>query len=117
MALALPAALSEVGEILHGAAKAQAVRELATREGLELQRCTAYSDSANDIPLLSLVGTAVAVNPDPDLRETARVCGWKIQDFRAGRKAAKISLPSILGIGVAAGAVAAGLAYQRRPRD
>jgi HAD superfamily hydrolase (TIGR01490 family) len=106
-----------VGDILHREAKAQAVRTLALKEGLDLQRCTAYSDSANDIPMLSVVGTAVAVNPDPELRETARARGWEIQDFRTGRKAAKIGVPSVLGIGVAAGAVAAGLAYHRRPRD
>jgi HAD superfamily hydrolase (TIGR01490 family) len=104
-----------VGDILHGAAKAQAVRALATSEGLDLQRCTAYSDSANDIPMLSLVGTAVAVNPDPDLRETARARGWEIRDFRTGRKAAKM-VPPVLGVGMAAGAVAAGLAYHRRSR-
>lgn len=105
-----------VGEVLHGEAKAQVIRELAVREGLDLQRCSAYSDSANDIPMLSVVGTAVAVNPDPELREIARARGWKIQDFRTGRKAAKIGVPSVLGVGVAAGAVAAGLAYHRRPR-
>lgn len=102
-----------VGEILHGAAKAQAVRALAVQEGLDLQRCTAYSDSANDLPMLSLVGTAVAVNPDPHLRETARARGWEIRDFRTGRKAARTSA---VGIGMAAGAVAARLAYQRRAR-
>jgi HAD superfamily hydrolase (TIGR01490 family) len=102
-----------VGEILHGAAKAQAVRALALQEGLDLQRCTAYSDSANDLPMLSLVGTAVAVNPDPNLRETARARGWEIRDFRTGRKAARTSA---VGIGMAAGAVAARLAYQRRAR-
>jgi HAD superfamily hydrolase (TIGR01490 family) len=104
-----------VGDILHGAAKAQAVRALAAQEGLDLQRCTAYSDSANDIPMLSVVGTAVAVNPDPDLRDTARARGWEIRDFRTGRKAAKL-MPPVLGVGVAAGAVAAGLAYHRRSR-
>lgn len=101
------------GEILRGTAKAQAVRVLACGEGLDLQRCTAYSDSASDIPMLSMVGTAVTVNPDPELRETARARGWEIQDFRTGRKAAKIGLPSVLGLGVAAGAVAA---HQRRIR-
>ncbi|MGH4011988.1 MAG: HAD family hydrolase [Pseudonocardiaceae bacterium] len=105
-----------VGEILHGEAKAQAVRALALKEGLDLQRCTAYSDSANDVPMLSLVGTAIAVNPDPDLRETARARGWEIRDFRTGRKAARIGVPSVLGVGVVAGAVAAGLAHQRRSR-
>jgi len=43
------------GEVLHGQAKADAVRALAVREGLDLARCAAYSDSINDLPLLSLV--------------------------------------------------------------
>ena len=43
-------------------------RALAEREGLDLSRCTAYSDSSNDVPMLSAVGHAVAVNPDTALR-------------------------------------------------
>jgi HAD superfamily hydrolase (TIGR01490 family) len=103
-----------VGEMLHGPAKAHAVRSLAAREGLDLRRCTAYSDSSNDVPMLSVVGTAVAVNPDSGLREVARKRGWEIRDFRTGRKAAKIGVPSVLGAGAVAGAVAAGLAYRKR---
>jgi HAD superfamily hydrolase (TIGR01490 family) len=103
-----------VGEVLHGPAKAHAVRALAAREGLNLRRCSAYSDSVNDVPMLSVVGTAVAVNPDSDLRDVARRRGWEIRDFRTGRKAAKIGVPSVLGAGAVAGAVAAGLAYRRR---
>lgn len=101
-----------VGDILHGGAKAQAVRSLAAKERLDLRRCTAYSDSSNDIPLLSSVGTAVAVNPDPRLFDTARARGWEIRDFRTGRKAVRIGVPSVLG----AGAVAAGMSYRRRDR-
>jgi HAD superfamily hydrolase (TIGR01490 family) len=103
-----------VGDMLHGSAKAHAVRALAAREGLDLRRCTAYSDSSNDVPMLSVVGTAVAVNPDGGLREIARKRGWEIRDFRTGRKAAKIGVPSVLGAGALAGAVAAGIAYRRR---
>nr|WP_026425831.1 HAD-IB family hydrolase [Actinokineospora inagensis] len=103
-----------VGEMLHGPAKAHAVRSLAAKEGLDLRRCTAYSDSSNDVPMLSVVGTAVAVNPDSGLRELARKRGWEIRDFRTGRKAAKIGVPSVLGAGAVAGAVAAGLAYRKR---
>jgi HAD superfamily hydrolase (TIGR01490 family) len=103
-----------VGDLLHGRAKAHAVRALAAREGLNLRRCTAYSDSQNDVPMLSAVGTAIAVNPDSGLRDTARARGWEIRDFRTGRKAAKIGVPSVLGAGAVAGAVAAGLAYRRR---
>jgi HAD superfamily hydrolase (TIGR01490 family) len=103
-----------VGDMLHGPAKAHAVRSLAAREGLDLRRCTAYSDSANDVPMLSVVGTAVAINPDSGLRETARKRGWEIRDFRTGRKAAKIGVPSVLGAGAVAAGVAVGLAYRKR---
>ena len=104
-----------VGEILHGPGKAHAVRSLAIREGLNLKRCTAYSDSYNDVPLLSLVGTAVAVNPDSHLRDLARKRGWEIRDFRTARKAARIGVPSALALGAAGGALAA-VASRRQSR-
>jgi HAD superfamily hydrolase (TIGR01490 family) len=96
-----------VGEILHGAGKAHAVRSLAIREGLNLKRCTAYSDSFNDVPMLQLVGTAVAINPDAALRVLARERGWEIRDFRTARRAARIGVPSALVLGAAGGALAA----------
>ncbi len=95
-----------VGDILHGPGKAHAVRALAIREGLNLKRCTAYSDSHNDVPMLSLVGTAVAINPDADLRDVAKVRGWEMYDFRTARKAAKYGAGTALALG-AAGAGAA----------
>jgi HAD superfamily hydrolase (TIGR01490 family) len=104
-----------VGEILHGTGKAHAVRSLAIREGLNLKRCTAYSDSYNDVPLLSLVGTAVAVNPDAQLRALARQRGWEVRDFRTARKAARIGVPSALALGAAGGALAA-VASRRQGR-
>jgi HAD superfamily hydrolase (TIGR01490 family) len=102
-----------VGDVLHGEAKAAAVRTLAAREGLDLDRCSAYSDSINDLPMLSLVGHAVAVNPDSALRAEAKRHGWEIRDFRTGRKAARIGIPTALGLGAAAGSVAAGMAARR----
>ncbi|AYJ51046.1 HAD-IB family hydrolase [Rhodococcus sp. P1Y] len=102
-----------VGDILHGLGKAHAVRTLAVREGLNLKRCTAYSDSHNDVPMLSLVGTAVAVNPDADLRELAKNRGWEIRDFRTGRKAAKIGVPTALALGAVGGGLAAVLGRRR----
>ncbi|WP_433249815.1 HAD family hydrolase [Streptosporangium sp. CA-135522] len=102
-----------VGDLLHGPAKAEAVRALARREGLDLSRCSAYSDSANDLPLLSLVGRAVAINPDSELRDFARESKWEIKDFRTGRKATMIALPVAAGIGAVAGGVAAAVALRR----
>jgi HAD superfamily hydrolase (TIGR01490 family) len=105
-----------VGDLLHGPAKAEAIVALAKAEGLDLSKCTAYSDSANDIPMLSLVGHAVAVNPDATLRREAKQRGWEIRDFRTGRKAAKIAIPAALGTGIAIGAAAATAAIRRRQR-
>jgi HAD superfamily hydrolase (TIGR01490 family) len=103
-----------VGDLMHGPAKAAAITDLARREGLDLSRCAAYSDSVNDLPMLSAVGRAVAVNPDTALRRAARENGWEIRDFRTGRKAAKIAVPAALGAGVVAGGVAAAIALNRR---
>ena len=103
-----------IGVPLHGPAKAEAIRALAEREGLDLARCTAYSDSANDIPMLSTCGTGVAINPDPDLKRAARENGWDVRDFRTARKAAKVGVPTAAGIGAVAGGVVAGVALRRK---
>jgi HAD superfamily hydrolase (TIGR01490 family) len=102
-----------VGDVLHGESKARAVQDLAQREGLDLSRCAAYSDSINDVPLLSIVGRPVAVNPDSALRAEARARGWEIRDFRTGRKAAKVGGASTLGVAAVGGALAAGIAIGR----
>jgi len=103
-----------VGDVLHGLGKAQAVRSLAIREGLNLQRCTAYSDSHNDVPMLSLVGTAVAINADSDLKEIAKVRGWESYDFRTARKAAKYGVPTAIALGAVGGGAAAALRRGRK---
>lgn len=77
-----------VGEMLHGEGKAVAVRAIAEREGLDLSLCAAYSDSSNDLPMLSLVGRPCAVNPDARLLAHARSEGWQVRDYRTGRKVA-----------------------------
>ncbi|GAA4620829.1 HAD-IB family hydrolase [Actinoallomurus vinaceus] len=106
-----------VGHLLHGPAKAGAVRALAKREGLDLSRCSAYSDSYNDLPMLTAVGHPHAVNPDADLREHAREHGWPVHDFRTGRKVTMVALPTAAGAGALVGGVAAGIALRRHYRD
>ena len=101
-----------VGEMLHGPAKAVAVAALAEKEGLDLTRCSAYSDSSNDLPLLGLVGDPCAVNPDAKLRAHAREQGWRIRDYRTARKAARTGL---IGAAVA-GAVVGGAGVAARGR-
>lgn len=101
-----------VGDLMHGPAKADGIEQLALERGLNLERCTAYSDSANDLPMLRKVGKAIAVNPDARLARQARHYGWPVLDFRRGRRAAKLALPT-----AAAAGVGAGLFYLYKSRD
>jgi HAD superfamily hydrolase (TIGR01490 family) len=103
-----------VGDLLHGPAKSEAILALAAREGLDLAKCSAYSDSVNDLPMLGLVGDPCAINPDAKLRAHARQHGWRIHDYRNGRKAARAGLIVSAVAGAAAGAVAAGGSWRRR---
>jgi HAD superfamily hydrolase (TIGR01490 family) len=67
--------------------KAQAIRDLAEREDIDLAASWAYSDSESDLPMLRLVGHPVAVNPDSELARVARAEGWDVLRFeRIGRR-------------------------------
>ncbi|QIG44752.1 HAD-IB family hydrolase [Nocardioides anomalus] len=101
-----------VGDMLHGPAKAEAIKALTAREGLDLGRCSAYSDSYNDLPMLKLVGDPCAINPDAKLRAYAREQGWRVRDYRTGRKAARAGLLVGALAGAASGAVAAGISLR-----
>ena len=71
-----------VGQPLHGQAKRKAARKLAKERNISLRRSFAYSDSVNDLPLLTLVGNPVVVNPDKALKRYADAAGWDILRFR-----------------------------------
>jgi HAD superfamily hydrolase (TIGR01490 family) len=105
-----------VGDLLHGPAKGEAVRALAEREDLDLAACSAYSDSFNDLPMLTLVGDPCAINPDARLRAHARAQGWRVRDYRTGRKAARAGLVVGAVAGAVSGSVAAGVALRGRRR-
>ncbi|MCR1783600.1 HAD-IB family hydrolase [Nocardioides carbamazepini] len=104
-----------VGDMLHGPAKAVAVTALAEREGLDLSLCSAYSDSANDLPMLGLVGDPCAINPDAKLRAHARAHGWRIRDYRTGRKAARAGI--IMGSAATGAAIAGAVVRRQRHRS
>ena len=105
-----------VGKPLHGLAKAEAVRALAEREGLDLARCWAYSDSANDIPMLSTVGHAVAVNADATLRAHAVANGWRVRDFSRREAIKQVAWPAVWAAGGAAAGIALGYVAGRARR-
>lgn len=101
------------GGPLHGLAKAEAVKALAEQEGLDLERCWAYSDSSNDIPMLSTVGNPVAVNPDPALRAHAIQNTWRVRDFRRREQVKRFALPAAAGAGGLLAGVVVGAAWTR----
>jgi HAD superfamily hydrolase (TIGR01490 family) len=87
-AIATRAELDEAGRYsgrteryVYGPEKAVAIAEMAERDGIDLARSWAYSDSVTDVPMLSAVGHAVAVNPDRDLARVARSQGWEVRRF------------------------------------
>jgi HAD superfamily hydrolase (TIGR01490 family) len=75
------------GPFTYREGKAEAMRRLAERDGIDLAESWAYSDSESDLPMLRAVGHAVAVNPDRELARIARAEGWEILRFeRLGRR-------------------------------
>lgn len=61
--------------------KLQRLRQWLAEQGLsetELKRASFYSDSFNDLALLSAVRRPVVVNPDNRLRSTAIYKGWQV---------------------------------------
>lgn len=65
--------------LCYGEGKVERAGTLLAEHGLSLADATFYSDSITDLPLLTAVGTAVAVNPDPKLLRIARQRGWRVE--------------------------------------
>jgi HAD superfamily hydrolase (TIGR01490 family) len=61
-----------------GRHKVVIVEAWARDHDIALDRSYFYSDSYNDLPMLSRVGTAIAVNPDARLARHARRHGWSV---------------------------------------
>jgi HAD superfamily hydrolase (TIGR01490 family) len=120
-ALATRAELDEQGRYTgrtevycYGPEKPKIIAEVAERDGIDLSRSYAYSDSATDLPMLETVGTAVAVNPDRELARAARDRGWEIVHFTSqARLRDRVTMPvprqAAIGGGAAVLLVGAGL--------
>jgi HAD superfamily hydrolase (TIGR01490 family) len=101
------------GPFTYREGKAEAIRQLAEKEGIDLAASYAYSDSESDLPMLRAVGNPVAVNPDAELASVAAEEGWPVMRFETlGRR-----LKLLVAIALAAGAGGVGglVARRRRP--
>lgn len=83
------------GKLLHGTEKAVAIHTLAAERGFNLDDCYSYSDSHNDLPLLTAVGHPSAINPDAILRIKALAEGWPVHDFRRARFLNRLLGPAV----------------------
>lgn len=106
----------------YGEGKAEALRELAEREGISLEDSYAYSDSITDLPMLEVVGHPVVVNPDKELRAIAEQRDWQIMEFqrpvtvRTRLATLPRPVPVISGAAVAGGLAAALTVWALRAR-
>jgi HAD superfamily hydrolase (TIGR01490 family) len=99
----------ELAFYAYGAHKADAIREMAVKEGIDLAASYAYSDSITDLPMLELVGHPIVVNPDRDLERIAREREWEIRFFeRPVRLRDRVPVPP-RGPTIAAGSALAAL--------
>ena len=105
---------------LWGPAKAEALREYADQHGADLGDSFAYSNGAEDVPMLKSVGHPVALNPDRKLAATARQNGWPSVNLRPPESGADpmsiARTTTAIGalMGAAAFGVSAGLLTQNR---
>ena len=69
------------GPFCYGEGKAEAIKLLAAERNIDLSQSWSYSDSMSDLPMMEIVGHAVAVNPDSQLAGIARRKGWPVVVF------------------------------------
>jgi HAD superfamily hydrolase (TIGR01490 family) len=99
------------GPFTYRLGKAEAIRELAAREGIDLADSYAYSDSESDLPMLEAVGHPVAVNPDRHLARVAKERGWPVLRFEKLRT--RLRVGGAAAIAAAAGGAATAVVRRR----
>ena len=105
------------GPFCYGPGKVEAIEEIAARQGFDLERCWAYSDSASDLPMLEAVGHPVAVNPDSKLERAAGERGWPVVVFSQRTKAViRRTTQAVSAAGLVAGSFATGVRWARSRR-
>jgi HAD superfamily hydrolase (TIGR01490 family) len=78
-----------VRPLCFGPGKLAHAQGLADRLGERLADATFYTDSASDLSVMEVVGTPVAVNPDPTLARLAAKRGWRVEDWGVSGKSGR----------------------------
>ena len=70
------------GKVIPPIIEADVIRQYCETNTISLMKSYAYSDSASDYAMLTVVGRPTAVNPDLRLRAIARSYNWPVLDLR-----------------------------------
>jgi len=69
---------NSIDTILLGEGKAFYIQNLAKRFKIDPKKVTAYSDSIQDLPFLSVAGKAIVVNPDSKMKKISQEKFWEV---------------------------------------
>ncbi|WP_417619934.1 phosphoserine phosphatase SerB [Oceanihabitans sediminis] len=61
-----------LGEIVDGNKKAEYLKEIARKEGINISQTIAIGDGANDLPMLNLAGLGIAFHAKPTVKDNAQ---------------------------------------------
>ncbi|MBT8245919.1 MAG: phosphoserine phosphatase SerB [Winogradskyella sp.] len=61
-----------IGDIVDGNKKAEFLRALAKKEGIDISQTIAVGDGANDLPMLDLAGLGIAFHAKPKVKDEAQ---------------------------------------------
>jgi HAD superfamily hydrolase (TIGR01490 family) len=98
------------GPPLWRAGKGAAVQAFAPAHDVDLQDSYAYSNGTEDVPFLSTVGRARALNPEPGLAAHAAAAGWPVVRFRSRGTGVREVARTVAGAAGLVGGFGAGVA-------